>query len=420
MEDIQDKKNWHLIRNNNGEWISEEYAVFLNERAAVMYEVEAVKYGVKLSRHVVNDGIVWYYKHEIEEIDAIMAEKIRQTMSGRLDRKKIIIKRKINEVYSCIMEEKEPEAYYDRRMVGPIVLFLKKELKWMINYVYEHAELDFQTGKNAADSWFSIYRGTGRLFTIKSNGNIFADPKYIDLVPSFYERPTLEGFDTLLKKIAETKFFDRYYIGIDGKKKEGYYQNLISRRYTLFCQPDDDFIIVDKEFVLGYRNGNTKKKWLSKSGEWLKSKIELAKSNGIPGDIKKTGTECDFVGITKDGDLLLMELKRHEDTSKIYLSPLQIGHYDELTRNFIRKYHKDMSSSIIGMLQQKIELGLIKPAWRTIPDKISGKIKLAVIVGGDASKIAKERFSTMRKVVDKKISYYTCDEATGTLIQETW
>lgn len=310
---------------------------------------------------------------------------------------------------------KEKKVYYDRTMAEAVVELLKGKLNWMIEYVYKHEELDFQTG----DSWFSIYKGTSRIFTVKSNQTMYADPKYIELMPEFYESPTIERFDALLEKIANTKSLARYYVGNDGKKKEGYYQNLISRRYTLHCVLEDDFIVVDKEFVLGYKDVEKKKEWQSAPKEWLRSKIELAKNSNIPGIIKEPGTECDFVGITKDGDLLLMELKRHEDTPKIYLSPLQIGHYDELTRKFMEEYYDDLSSSVIRMLRQKINLGLIKPAWQTIPNRLSGKIKLAVIVGGTASNIAKERFSIMKKVVGKEISYYTCDELTGTLIQET-
>ena len=310
---------------------------------------------------------------------------------------------------------KKKEAYYNRTMAETVVSLLKGRLSWMIDYVYQHEELDFQTG----DSWFSIYKGTGRILTVKPNGTIFADTKYKELMPEFYENPTIERFDALLEKVATEKSLTRYYIGNDGKKKEGYYQALISRRYTLHCTSEDDFVIVDKEFVLGYRDEDKRKEWQSAPKEWLKSKIELARNSGIPGTIKEPGTECDFVGITKDGDLLLMELKRYEDTPKIYLSPLQIGHYDELTRKFMAEYYDDFSSSVIGMLHQKIDLGLIKPAWQTMPGKLSGKIKLAVIVGGTASDTAKERFSIMKRIVDKEITYYTCNESTGTLIKET-
>lgn len=421
MEDIRNNKNWHLIRNNNGEWISDEHAVFLDKPVAFVYEFRAAKCGLKLSRQTLPDGTSWYYRHEIEQIEATMAKEVKTTGSRMLKIRKVHADEanRPSDIY-LNREEERKEAYYDREMTQPLVSFLKNEYRWLIDYVYQHEELDFQTGKNAYSAWFSIYRGTGRVLTLKTDGTITADPKYKELLPGFYESPATEEFDVLLKKIGATESLAKYYIGADGKKMEGYYQNLISRRYSLFCRPDDDWMIIDKEFTLGYQDKNTKAKWLAAPQEWLASKINLAKQNGIPGNIKEPGTECDFMGITKDGDLVLMELKRHEDTSKIYLSPLQVGHYDELTRNFLEQYREDMSHSIIRMMRQKIALRLLRPAWQTLPDKLSGKIKLAVVVGGEASEVAKRRFTTMRKVVGKDIVYYTCDESTGTLIQETW
>lgn len=316
------------------------------------------------------------------------------------------------------MEQRE--AYYDRKMSAAIEKLLVGKFNWLIDYVYDHEELDFQTGKNANSSWFSIYRGTGRVLTLKPDGIIFADTKYMALNPDFYQSPTAEGFDVLLEKIKAEQSLNRYYIGTDGKKKEGYYQTLIARRYSLFSQPEDDFIIFDKEFVIGYKDTVTRDKWQAAAKKWAEEKIKLAKENHIPGEIKIPGSECDFVGITKEGDLLLMELKRHEDTSKIRLSPLQIGHYEELVNKFMKNDYRAMNSSVMGMMKQKSRLGLIFPFWRFFPSKLSGKIKLAVIVGGKASQTAIEGFRQMKQVVGKDITYYICDESSGTLIKEVW
>lgn len=78
MEDTKDKKNWQLIRTNNGEWISEEYAVFPDKLTACMYQLKASRLGIKLSKHAHYDGTTWYYKHEIEAIDAIVEKKEKE------------------------------------------------------------------------------------------------------------------------------------------------------------------------------------------------------------------------------------------------------------------------------------------------------------------------------------------------------
>ena len=137
----------------------------------------------------------------------------------------------------------ENDAYYSRVMSSDVIARIKNEFAWILEYVERHPELDYQTGSNASDSWFSIYRGTGRLFTIKKD-KVLAHPEYEHLCKEFYKHPSPETLDCLLSKVTDSAKLGRYYIS-KGKKKEGYYQNLISRRYSLFCKESDDFIIID-------------------------------------------------------------------------------------------------------------------------------------------------------------------------------
>ena len=69
METVQDKKRWSLIRNDNGEWISDEYAVFVSELEATVLRVYAAKQGKPISIQHGQDGLLWCYKHEVEQID---------------------------------------------------------------------------------------------------------------------------------------------------------------------------------------------------------------------------------------------------------------------------------------------------------------------------------------------------------------
>jgi len=69
METVQDKKRWSLIRNDNGEWISDEYAVFVSELEATVMRIYAAKQGKPLSIQHGQDGLLWCYKHEVEQID---------------------------------------------------------------------------------------------------------------------------------------------------------------------------------------------------------------------------------------------------------------------------------------------------------------------------------------------------------------
>lgn len=70
MMEIKEKnKQWHLIRNDNGEWISDEYAVLLTPLEATILKVLAVRQGKQLSIQHGEDGLLWCYKHEYESID---------------------------------------------------------------------------------------------------------------------------------------------------------------------------------------------------------------------------------------------------------------------------------------------------------------------------------------------------------------
>ena len=69
METKEKNKQWHLIRNDNGEWISDEYAVLLTPLEATILKALAVKQRKKLSIQHGEDGLLWCYKHEYESID---------------------------------------------------------------------------------------------------------------------------------------------------------------------------------------------------------------------------------------------------------------------------------------------------------------------------------------------------------------
>ncbi len=69
MEKEVNNKNWGLIRNDNGEWISDEYAVFLTQTDAAFQNVKAKQQGKPLHIQHWVDGLLWCYRHELEAID---------------------------------------------------------------------------------------------------------------------------------------------------------------------------------------------------------------------------------------------------------------------------------------------------------------------------------------------------------------
>ncbi|MCR4800451.1 MAG: hypothetical protein K5860_08100 [Bacteroidales bacterium] len=308
------------------------------------------------------------------------------------------------------------DIYYNRVMDKKLTDLILKKYKWLIEYVEKHPELDFQTGSNAKDTWFSVYRGTGRVLTIKKDGTVNADKKYMNLFPDFYETPNKLNLDKLMEKVSNDPALKRYYIAANGEKEEGYYQNLISRRYSLFCEKDDEFIIFDKEFALGYSDKTTKTNITATINKKYDDIVNELKHKEFGTKIKAPGSECDFVGLTKDGDILLLELKKYEATPKIALSPVQVGKYVDLTENYLSKYKTDFEKNVLEMVKQKVGLGILIPKF-DIPKKISGRIIPAVVVGGNPTETAKERFIIARDMVKKpNIKLYTCSND-GELIE---
>ena len=101
-------------------------------------------------------------------------------------------------------------TYYDRKMDEKLLTQINERFPWIISYVKSHNCLDFQTGNDPKTnrSWFSIYRGTGRILTFRSHSgkvNEICDvaEAYKELMqPDFFRNPTPDQFDTYIKKLA--------------------------------------------------------------------------------------------------------------------------------------------------------------------------------------------------------------------------
>lgn len=59
MEQKNEQK-WHLVRNNNGEWISSEQAVHLDDFSTMKYKSYAKRLGLQLSPQTYYEGETWY------------------------------------------------------------------------------------------------------------------------------------------------------------------------------------------------------------------------------------------------------------------------------------------------------------------------------------------------------------------------
>lgn len=91
----QKERKWHLVRNNNGEWISSEQAVYLDSFSAMIYKLRAKRYALPLSPQTYYQGETWYYKREVEAIEAAMKAHKQEMKPYKL--KMPIVKQELSE-----------------------------------------------------------------------------------------------------------------------------------------------------------------------------------------------------------------------------------------------------------------------------------------------------------------------------------
>lgn len=308
-----------------------------------------------------------------------------------------------------IPEREDNTMYYDRTLSDSFASLLEKDgkLKWLYDFVKKNEELDFLIGKNNSTEWISVYRGLSRVlktepYKRKESLKFSAAEPYetIDDQSKYNiygkDKP-LRNFENelteIIKKIANNKKFKPYY----NNKKEGYFQNLLSRMYGICGKADDEFVIIDKEAVVGYDNKDQKK---IEFGKYQKVYKELQKSISEDDPIrygknlekKAIGNELDFLALDKAGNILLIEYKHGTNTSGIYLSPLQIGLYYDIFTDLRNNNSSQFESSIFSMLKQKQRMGLINSRWR-IPQKMKGITPVLIVSNYNSRSCAKVKFT---------------------------
>jgi hypothetical protein len=266
-------------------------------------------------------------------------------------------------------------VYYNRTLSEQFSKLLEPngDLRWLFDLVHQSPDLDFLIGKAKSKQWISVYRGLSRVLTILDTSypdviKLDGANAYKNISRSLYGQKKFpvnfsNGLRRLVKAVSVDSKFDRYY----NNKKEGYFQNELSRKFGICGQPNDDFVIIDKEAVIGYKNMQEKNDMYGKiHAGYKKLQKELsqkdAKRFGKGLEKKAIGNELDFLALDKHGNLLLIEYKHGSNTAGIYLSPLQIGMYYDLFCQFPRD---KLYESVNSMLKQKKEYGLINPHWKT-------------------------------------------------------
>ncbi len=68
METKDEESKWHLVRNDNGEWISDENVVFLSKEETRHLQIKARLSGKIISIQHGYDGELWGYVNEVQNL----------------------------------------------------------------------------------------------------------------------------------------------------------------------------------------------------------------------------------------------------------------------------------------------------------------------------------------------------------------
>lgn len=151
---------------------------------------------------------------------------------------------------------------------------------------------------------------------------------------------------------------DRYY----RNRQEGFWQNRLCVEFGRNWTPSSDWLVIDRECVIGFDNSGDKSKHYEKAfnpAMAIKGELQTSDSKkwGNP-DKKGFGDEVDMLALDKSGNLVVIELKHGGNAKGIYWGPLQAGVY----HSAFKDAPSEVFQGIRDLIAQKIKLGLLPDA----------------------------------------------------------
>ncbi len=237
-----------------------------------------------------------------------------------------------------------------------------------------------------------IYAGLTKLLTLR-----LSDRRMIVRAHSTYEnryeevlKTTGSGLRPIFGSYAlnELKDFEGRYrdyietIAIDTRwlAREGFWQAWLAWRYGRKFAHNDPFVVIDAQAVIEFGKGKSRNKteFINELNRNESKRLSCAFkdpriSNLAPKMSASTsilarqfGDELDLLGVTRDGDLALIEVKSGHDAKGVYLSPFQLGVYETLWNSIADQGRVRLRDAVNRLIEQKIEIGLL-PSIPAIP-----------------------------------------------------
>jgi len=161
---------------------------------------------------------------------------------------------------------------------------------------------------------------------------------------------------------------------------EGAVQSAISGFAT------QDMVVIDREATVTFSNQKEKNSITQSLAAPVLAAIEC--SNGAQwwrSAPTSLGNECDALAVTKDGDLLAIEIKPARATKTIRWSPLQARHYANLFAKWAND-DADAPAILQRMVDQRVGLGLVEEIRPRIRRPI--RVRPVIAIGRGYSKAA--------------------------------
>lgn len=252
MKTKEHNKQWHLVRNNNGEWISEDYAEFLTPLEVGILQVKASQQGIQLDIQHGADGQLWCYKHQL---DAIKIGPLNKTVMKR----ELRIKKKSLSSYlgRGLLSEKWATAFGKEGKLGGLIEMVKND-----------DELVLQI----REDYFNVYYKGGNMLKVSSENSFQFDYNYfkceISLDTQEQRKKRIDKRRSILESLKNTrdyktfidemkKLMDKYWIWLYNEKHRSLHEKDTQHALCISNTESTDYTIIDLEFQVSTRKDCT-------------------------------------------------------------------------------------------------------------------------------------------------------------------
>lgn len=252
MEMKEQDRHWHLVRNDNGEWISDENVEFLTPLEVGILQVKASQQGIQLNIQHGADGQLWCYKHQL---DAIKIEPINKTVMKR----ELRVKKKSLSSYlgRGLHSEKWATAFGKEGKLGGLIEMVKND-----------DELVLQI----REDYFNVYYKGGNMLKVSSENSFQFDYNYfkceISLDTQEQRKKRIDKRRSILESLKNTqdyktfidemkRLMDKYWIWLYNEKHRSLHEKDTQHALCISNTESTDYTIIDLEFQVSTRKDCT-------------------------------------------------------------------------------------------------------------------------------------------------------------------